>query len=120
MKGIRSAQKQSKIPMLAPKPGGGGGIPLLLDLRRSRVQVEGAVRQVGVIGSAVEVALAVHVAVVESGDGKRGLDTVHEVIVVILLSLFVLVLIERVAPLKGAPQGEMGLGVHFNFDRVVL
>ena len=68
------------------------------------IYIKGILRKLHVIRSFIDKPLVRHIAVVEASHRERRRNAVDRVVVVVFFHFFVLVLVERVAPLKGTPQ----------------
>src|ERR1700733_5714901 len=90
------------------------------DFSRCLVGIEHVRRQGDVVGRVGEEALVGHVVVVIAGDGVGGGKTVDQVVVVILFRIGVFVVVEGIAPLVGAPQGQVRFGIGLDDDAVIV
>src|SRR5215470_18053084 len=92
---------------------------LFLDLRRRGIYIKRIWRKLHVVSGLIDKSLIRHVAVMEARNRKRSRYAVHHLVVVVLFCLFVLVLVNRVAPLKGSPQRQVRLRIHLDRDRII-
>src|SRR3984957_8883855 len=93
---------------------------LLLQLSHRRIHVKRARGHALVVLRREQERLPRHVVVVVASYRKRRWNAVERVIVVILLRLFILVVIQRIAPLERAPNRQMRLPIKLDRRRVVL
>src|SRR5271168_1944735 len=84
---------------------------LFLDLRRGQVGIERVGRQRKIVAGVDQKTLIGHVPVVISGKSKGGWKALNHVVVVVFFSVGILVFIQRIAPLPGTAQGQVGFGV---------